>query len=192
MTESDLSPITERLEQLSQELRRQGRAAVAAQAAAESCLSGVEQLGSQLAAIDSEPSDVRIEDPDSTLRALFPLFDALLRVAKESARLEPERPKIWPLSIVGSDRNAERLQSLRHGVRLLEGVFRQAVDHLELVVDQRVGIALDPDVHRVVVAREATAAHPPNTVVEVQRCGYIRDGKVLREADVVATRSPKL
>lgn len=186
MTEPEVSPIAERLEQITQELRRQGRAAVAAQAAAESCLSGVEQLGSML----SEKEVNRSDSADaSALSTLLPLFDALMRVAKEAAEIEPAGSVSWPLSLLKRDNQLARLHSLRHGVLLLDSAFRQAMDHLGVVVDQRVGVKLDPDIHRVVEARNPSFAAPPDTIVEVVRCGYRWQGSVLREADVVATRS---
>jgi molecular chaperone GrpE (heat shock protein) len=188
VTELDLSTITERLDQLSIELRRQGRAAVAAQAAAESCLASVEQLDTKLTALgDRQPQ----APEDEALTSLLPIFDALSRVAEHAEELEPESAPAWPLSLLRHDKNGAKLESLRQAVRLLDSAFHQAMEHLGVVIERRVGVALDPNIHRVVEARNPSANETADTVVEVRRCGYLLQGHVLREADVVATRSPQ-
>lgn len=189
MTDPAISTLIERVDQLGQELRRQGRAAVAAQAAAESCLAGIEQLDTRLA--DLQRPDVPTENDDSALMSLLPLFDALMRVAKEAESIAPAKHRPWPWSMLENDPSRDPLETLRQGVRILDSAFHQAMDHLGIVVERRVGVPLDVEVHRVVEAKDPTAAQPPNSVVEVLRCGYQWQGRVLREADVVATRQHK-
>lgn len=197
MTEDALLRIADRVEQLGHELRRQGRAAIGAQAAAEASLAAVEALAARLAGEPPPPTqgtDTSRDDAVATLQALLPVFDAMQRVAKEAeaaAALEPERAPVWPLTLIPKLRGsgADRLRSLRIAVRLLDSAFRQALEHLDLVIESRVGVEVDANLHRVVEARPASEAFPPNTVVEVVRCGYLRADAVIREADVVATRS---
>jgi molecular chaperone GrpE (heat shock protein) len=186
VTDPGVADIADRLETLATELRRQGRAAVAAQAAAESCLTAVERLETRMAEVERTEES---RGDDEVLPALFPLFDALMRVVGQAEGLESDAGPRWPLSLLHTSKNPARLQSLQHAVRLLGAALDQTMDHLGIVIERRVGISLDPVTHRVVEARAPRVGEAPDTVVEVRRCGYLKDGRVLREADVVATRS---
>jgi molecular chaperone GrpE len=53
-----------------------------------------------------------------------------------------------------------------------------------------VGEPFDPDLHEAVAAVPATD-HPDGTIAEVIRCGYARDGRVLRPALVAVAQRPR-
>ena len=62
------------------------------------------------------------------------------------------------------------------------GILRDA----GVEIDRRTGIAVDGDIHRVVEMR--TSADSAGRVMEVVRPGYALHGRMVREADVVATQ----
>ncbi|WP_437683061.1 nucleotide exchange factor GrpE [Sorangium sp. So ce131] len=197
-----------RLAELVREVRRQGRAAVAAQAAAESCLEQVTALaraaeqgraaeGARGAggtrgstSTDAAP---RPAEELSWLGVILPVADALDRaVAQASAMVErrarAERAGFWPFR-----RRAEpdpELGALAEGLRVLRAQLVAALEGCGVTVDRRVGVAVDPEVHRVVEVRPPEGAEPEGVVVDVIRPGYAARGRLVREADVVATGAP--
>ncbi|XYI03243.1 nucleotide exchange factor GrpE [Sorangium sp. So ce1128] len=180
-----------RLSELVREVRRQGRAAVAAQAAAESCLEQVTALARAGGA--SDDAAPRPAEGLSWLDALLPVADALDRaVAQVSAmvdrRARAERGGFWPFR-----RPAEpdpELRALAEGLRVLRAQLVAALDGCGVTVDRRIGVAVDPEVHRVVEVRPRREAEPEGVVVDVIRPGYAAHGRLVREADVVASGTP--
>jgi molecular chaperone GrpE len=184
-----------RLDDLVCEVRRQGRAAVAAQAAAESCLEAVEALRDHHGGgDDGAPSSVAEaalrERDERWLRALLAPLDALDRVlaqAEASSRRAAAagRPRFWFFGRTAA-RDADT-EALAEGLRVLRAQLGAALAELGAEVDRETGVAADPERHRVVEVRAAAAGEREGLVVEVARPGYALGGRVVREADVVAT-----
>ncbi|HEU4408337.1 MAG TPA: nucleotide exchange factor GrpE [Polyangiaceae bacterium] len=185
--------VAARLDEILREVRRLGRATVAAQAAAESCLEALQREGHG-AADGPAPA----EGGDQWLRALLPFADALDRMADQAdamaARREPPaRPSrlawLWPGRAPARDAGADgHVAALAEGLRLLRAQLAAALEGVGVAIDRRVGVPIDPEAHRVVEVRAGAAAgRPPGHVIEVARPGYALGGRRLREADVVAT-----
>lgn len=197
------SDVAGRLDDLVREVRRQGRAAIAAQAAAESCLEAV--LGLQAAAPDDEAlagtdhapgggrasGDTARRD-EAWLRALLPSLDGLDRVLATALALgarraaEPRERGFWPFRRAPA-RDGE-VESLAEGLRLLRAEVAAALGALGVTIDRGEGAALDAERHRVVEVRPARAGEGADAIAEVVRAGYALGGRLVREADVVATR----
>lgn len=172
---STLEDLAARIAELALELRRQGRAAVAAQAAAEACLAAIEERG--------EPAD---EPEPAWLAPLLPVADAIDRIDARAASLlqERSRPRTllrWPL---GKAPDPD-LAAIAGAVRILRAQMAQALESLDVTIERRVGIPVDPELHRVVDVRMAGSAE--GTIVEVVRPGYSLGGRVVREAEVVVS-----
>lgn len=184
--------LDERLDAIVAEVRRQGRAGIAAQAAAEACLDEVKALRAELAERDDgEPLAANRGDANQVeplILALLPVADAIERVIAEAERLasapEPSRFARW----FGARSTGADAASLREAARVLRSSLDQALETSGVRADRRVGIPIDGDVHRVVEACDASPGSPPDTVLRVVRAGYARGGTMLREADVVAMR----
>ncbi len=154
------------IEDLVRELRRQGRAAVAAQAAAESCLARVDAL--------------QTPDQDDLLRRLLPFADALDRAA-EHAVAELARSRPWYARWRTTD-------SVLEGLALLKAQWAATLEASGITIERRVNVPVDGAIHRVVDVRSPRAGERSGIVVGIQRAGYARDGRCIREADVVATK----
>lgn len=163
----------QQLDEILQTVRKQGRAAVAAQAAAEACLEKIERFEQR---------------SDELLPLLLPVIDALDRVAREAAdvsRMERSRILRRVEALIERDRE-RRLERVLDGVRLLERQMKEALDVAGVEIDRQVGQPVDATRHRVVRV-QSREEDRPGIVVEVVRPGYRSNGRVLREADVVAT-----
>lgn len=200
-----LDLLASRLDELTREVRRQGRAAVAAQAAAESCLEKVTALEEAGAGGKNEPDG---EDDDAArdaspaastdwVRAILPVADALDRmVAQANAMAErppppPAPPRRGVFSLFSPPpppppaRDTE-LRALAEGLRVLRAQLASALEACDVHADRRTGVAIDPEVHRVVEVRPLRAGERADVVLEVVRPGYAAGGRILREAEVVA------
>lgn len=156
-------------DEIKETLRKQGRAAIAAQAAAESCLSVLERMP---AAAEGRHGAV---DAEALLRTLLPFIDAFRRLTKEVDALSAPGALPWWV-------RRPPVLNLLSGIKVLEGQLDAALVAANIELIDQVGISVDPDAHRVV----ATRAGAPGDVLEIVRVGY-RSGKtVLREADVIA------
>lgn len=156
-------------------IRKQGRASIAAQAAAESCLEAVRQLNGarEVPAADGAPD---------LLRALLPAIDAIERVAAEAAVVD-EMPRSF-LARWLEPRRAGSVEALVQGVRLLGAQLENALRLAGVTIDREVGVPVDGSRHHVVsMRREHERA---GQVIEVVRAGYQLGGCVVREAEVVA------
>lgn len=208
MSEPTLEDVMARMDDLLKEVRRQGRAAIAAQAAAESCLEAIHALpeaGPEGPVDEEDDDDGEILDGDATpskaalhwLRALIPVLDALDRVAAQAhaAAAPPSPPspprRSWLHFLFRGDKPApvedRRLIVLAEGLRILQNQLRAALVDLGVGIDRRAGAAVDPERHRVVEARPAGPGEQPGMVVEIVRPGYALGAVVVREAEVVAT-----
>lgn len=175
--ESTLREAIVRLDEIGKDVRRQGRAAIAAQAASEQCLEAVEALGAQ-AAPDGSTATAR-----AWLEAIIPTADAIDRIialASSLAERQSPRKSFWPFG--GQRRNVQDDPVMLEGLRVLRSQLLAALDAQGVSVERRTGIALDPSIHRVVEVRGRTGTE---TVVEIVRPGYLLDGQVVREAEVV-------
>jgi molecular chaperone GrpE len=197
-----LESLSARLEELTREVRRQGRAAVAAQAAAESCLDKLSASDAREDREDGEPEGQAAgAAADDWVRALLPVADALDRVVAQATAVAERGPRSEPprrglLSLLSRGREAPEpgrdadLRALAEGLRVLRAQLAAALASQGVEADRRVGVPIDPEVHRVVEARPARAGEREGVVLEVVRPGYAAGGRVLREAEVVAAVSP--
>ncbi|MCU0692426.1 MAG: hypothetical protein MUF54_13580, partial [Polyangiaceae bacterium] len=118
----DLDVVLRRIDELMKEVRRQGRASIAAQAAAESCLESVSTLQEQMreSAAAQDPPDN--DDREAVVRALLPFVDALDRTAEHARALAESTPRPSALARwLGVPDTSPGLASMRDGTRLLRG-----------------------------------------------------------------------
>lgn len=185
MSELSQPSLEARLDELLKEVRRQGRAAIAAQAAAESCLSAVQHLGKET---DEGGED---DEPTRWLRAIIPVADALERVVSQAATLATPRATTRPSFLqrlvrsVPEPADDRAAAALAEGLRVLHAQLEGALRDRGVEVDRRTGELVDGDRQRVVETRAAGAGERAGTVVEVVRPGYALGGVVVREAEVV-------
>jgi len=195
MSDPTAADMAARLDDLLKEVRRQGRAAIAAQAAAESCL---EAIRAEAARREDEgveePDDEEEPDDDGEavrwLRALIPVADAVDRVVKQVASLDAPRERAKPSLLQRLVRAPEpgddhARAALAEGLRVLHAQLEGALRDLGVDIDRRTGSPVDGDTQRVVEVRAPRAGERPGTVVEVVRPGYALEGTVVREAEVV-------
>jgi len=187
MLDPTLADVVARLDELAKEIRRQGRAAVAAQAAAEQCLEVVEQERRDAGDDEAAPNDARA--PSVSIAALVPIADALDRVVEQAASVparEPRRRSVWDVlrGGDGSARDADAV-ALHEGLRVLRAQLQALFESAGVTVDRRTGDKLDAERHRVVEVRGQGAEE---IVAEILRPGYRVGDVIIREADVVVER----
>ncbi len=193
MSDPSQQELVARLDDLLKEVRRQGRAAIAAQAAAESCLEAI-----QARPAASEPSQTTATTNDEAvrwLRALIPVADAVERIVQRVTALDarsaaPAPAKRSLLQRVfrapepePDDRQARAAVS--EGLRLLQAQLEGTLHDLGVHVDRRTGSPVDGERQRVVEVRPPSPHEREGTVVEVVRPGYALGAKIVREAEVV-------
>jgi molecular chaperone GrpE (heat shock protein) len=191
MIDEMLTPVIERLEALSVETRRQGRASIAAQAAAESCASSVDAMRAEVSQLRervcSERGDSGLED---LVRALMPVADAIDRVGEQSSKLTVNAKRPGFLArMFGATDPTMGLQALSDGLNVLGAQLEAAMSGMGVQVDREVGVAVDGQAHRVVEVRTPGPGDVPGVVIEIVRPGYCLNGKQLREADVAVWRA---
>lgn len=184
-----------RLEALQKDIRRQGRASIAAQSAAESCLESVQSLQARLgepAEVSQAPEPAKDMTKDmakDTARAFAPVIDALERTTDQALSFAQTAPRPSALARwLGATDNTAAFDSMAKGTRLLRAQLEDALAIWNITVDRRVGVPVDPSVHRVVDTRPAANGEQPDLVAEIVRPALMQGDRVLREADVVATR----
>ncbi|MBI4819030.1 MAG: nucleotide exchange factor GrpE [Deltaproteobacteria bacterium] len=176
--------MSDELSELSAALKKQSRALVATQAAAEACLEGVAKLEQKLGApapVAKEP--VAKDSSADWIRTLLPAWDALDVVVSESHRLE-EAPVSWIARTFAKEREAEMLAFAR-ALKLLATQLEGTLERCGVTVDRATGIPFDAERHRVIETRKTSPGEAPGVVVAVIRPGYSFEGKRVREADVV-------
>jgi 16S rRNA C967 or C1407 C5-methylase (RsmB/RsmF family) len=183
--------LASKLEEVARDVRKQGRAAVAAQAAAEACHEAVRVLAERLATeLGADEREGRVasdrEQALRWLRALLPVADAVERLGRQAGALKaPRRPRWWPFGGRSVEFDAE-VRALAAGAAILARQLDSTLGALAVDIDRPHGL-VDPERHRVVEVRPATRESPAGTVVEVVRAGYAFEGITVREADVVAS-----
>jgi molecular chaperone GrpE (heat shock protein) len=201
MSELSVADLALRLDDLLKEVRRQGRAAVAAQAAAESCLEAIQAQaeGSKDSDLDGDEQAAAAAATEETtrwLRALIPVADSLDRVIRQAAMLDaPRREKRGLFARLLAGRPSEpkpdeargnaALAALNEGLRVLRAQLEGTLHELGVSVDRRTGGPVDGERQRVVEVRERGPGERRGTVVEVVRPGYALGAKIVREAEVV-------
>ena len=190
MSDEATMALLERLEALTTEIRRQGRASIAAQAAAESCASTVDALRAQVSEI-TEGSPEQSDDSlvEHLVRALMPVADSVDRMGAQAARLVATlAPPGLMARLVGVRDQTGAVRALADGLSVLAAQLDTALRDAGVEIDREVGVAVDGEAHRVVEARAAGAGDRPGCVLEIVRPGYWLHGRCLREADVVASK----
>jgi molecular chaperone GrpE len=199
MSDPSIQDVVARLDDLLKEVRRQGRAAIAAQAAAESCLEAV-----RASAEPPEPADPEGDAEDDHgaeaavrwARALIPVADAVDRIVQRAEAPRPPRPLpkaslLQRLSgFVGGPPDLEEASAraaLAEGLRVLHAQLDGVLQDMGVTVDRRTGGPVDGERQRVIEVRPPRAGEAPGVVVEVIRPGYALGAKVLREAEVAVT-----
>lgn len=180
--------LEQRLEALFQELRRQGRASVAAQAAAEACLEALERGQAEPR---DDRSDAMAKSPPRDVAAawlgeLLPVFDGLSRALTQARHLETT-PALWERVWRPGKAKRAALATLTEGLALLEQQLREALDHLGVHVEAPVSGPANPERHRVVEVRSSGPGRPGH-VVELVRPGYVLGDRLVREAEVAVRR----
>lgn len=194
---SELLPgeLLARLDDLLKEVRRQGRAAIAAQAAAEACLEAIEARDDRLepdsATSGTSSIDASPEIAIRWLQALIPVADAIDRAVAQATSIvaAPRRAwwRSWPFAAPTALEDP-RLQALVEGLVVLRSQLQGALDDLGVSVDREVGVPIDPERQRIIEVRPPAEGEQPGTVVEVVRPGYGLGATLVREAEVVAAR----
>ncbi len=174
------------VEGLRGELRRLGRATVAAQSAAEAC---EERVASLVDGSDGSTGPGSGPEVESLLRSLLVVRDSLERIttsgASRRARPEPSGLRaLWPRWL-GAPAPGPAEERLLEAVRLVKQQLDQALESHGVILEQEVGVSVDPELHRVV---EIADGSPPGHVVAIVRSGARFRRRLLREADVVVTR----
>ena len=172
-----------RLDALAVEIRRQGRAAVSAQAAAEATLEELRALATALPSSPLPPA----RDQDDWLRALIPVFDAFDSWLSQAQALEREMSRTrWLAALPPLRRVGSQVRAFAEGVALLGAQLERALGEVGVVVDRQAGVTVDPLRHRVVEVKPGPATREAQ-VLQVLRPGYARHGRCLREAEVRAS-----
>lgn len=161
-----------KLDTLSQDLRKQGRAAVAAQAAAEACLAQLREQGE-----GSAPQETSTD----LLENLLPVFDALDQAVAQ-ARALPRPSRVARL--LGDGGAVAAVENLTEGLRLLQRQLASALERSNVELIRPEGGPVDARLHRVVETQRGGGR--PGHVVRVVRPGYQLGSRLLREAEVVA------
>ncbi len=169
---------SERHDELLAVIRKQGRAAIAAQAAAESCLEFLQEQAP--ATPDSSMDGVAL------LKSLLPVFDALERVAGEAKTIQGTSPT-WRSRLSGATHREH--QALIAGVQLVARQLTDALASAGVQRDAATAIELDSARHRVVEVRASSGADA--RVLEVVRPGYRLGNVQVRETEVVAGEKSK-
>lgn len=205
--------LSQRLDALLFEVRKQGRAGVAAQASAEACLRAVDKLSTSTR-VERDTSAVREETLVAVVEALLPVLDAIdgaVSQARQSAHGEVAGKRTTSPSLLrrvggrllGTTPAACPDHDSRHalvtGVALIQSEVRRALRRVGVEIESRVGVSVDPERHRVVEVQTARSSKAPatssggpsgtasmSTVQAVLRPGYFVGGRCVREADVVA------
>jgi molecular chaperone GrpE (heat shock protein) len=180
----DVEDLGRRIEDLTQEVRRQGRAAIGAQAAAQACLERLSELRTNAAPAPEAPAD------RAWLEALLPPLDALQRAtAALASRAAPSRRGSFGARwLFGSRAPSDEIGALGEGLRLVVEQFDEALAQLGVEIIEPAAGAVDPHRHRVVEVR-SDRGRPPGHVLELVRRGYACRGVVVREAEVIANQA---
>ena len=185
----DLAGLSQRVEQLAQEMRRQGRAAVGAQAAAESCLDELRQLASAQSKAAAPPA--RNTESLGWLRALLPVFDAIDSSAAQAQAIATRwQDSRWCRAFPPLRHAARDATALAEGLGLLQTQLKQALEQVGVVVDRVAGVAVDPARHRVLRV-QAQRGTEPGRVLKVFRAGYFVGNDCLRETEVCASQGQR-
>ena len=183
-----------RIDGVQKDVRKQGRASIAAQSAAESCLDQVQALQEYLQTQpdvlghrEDEPSDR--DEVEEVARALAPLIDALERTTDQARSFAEGATKPSAIArFLGAADHSAVLESMAKGTRLLRAQLEDALATWNVTIDRRAGVPVDASRHRVVDTRTPIEGEEPDLVVEVVRPALLCGDRVLREADVIATR----
>ena len=191
MSDTSVQELATRLDDLLKEVRRQGRAAIAAQAAAESCLEAIQARHAEV----SEPIKPSANSDEAVrwLRALIPVADAIDRIAQRATVVDspPKRTLLQRVLRAPEPDASPARAALTEGLRLLKAQLEATLHDLGVEVDRRTGEPVDAEHQRVVEVRAAGPTERVGTVIEVVRPGYALGAKIVREAEVVIAEGRK-
>jgi molecular chaperone GrpE (heat shock protein) len=192
------------LGEVTQELKRFGKAQFKAGAIQEAALDQLRQAANQLATREQDArQQTQAQARHDLLAALLPVLDGLEAALDSGERLlahpAEDRDDRWVVRHLGTDQEQGQatqlvLQSDRAlMVAWLDGLRLVRQRLLALLTDAgvepipTVGHPFDPYLHRA-VATATDGAHPPGTIVAEQRRGYTGPAGVLRYAEVIVNR----
>jgi hypothetical protein len=188
LPDPELAAIRASLDELMHEVRRQGRAAVAAQAAAESCMAEVQRLALGMSQPHSDAEQVEPSAPQqdpSWLEALLPLFDDVDRSAAQAEAVAASLPRgRWMRAIPWARKAADAVWGLAKGLALLKEKLDETLSDLDVDVDRENDCPFDPERHHAVEVHTSPHART-SSVIEVVRAGYKLGSRRIREAEVV-------
>jgi molecular chaperone GrpE len=139
------------------------------------------------------------ENYDRLLRAAAELDNLRKRTARVRGETREETLREVLLRIApvldnltrAQAQQTEDAQAVRHGVQLITGQFREVLRGFGLEAIEAVGRPFDPNLHEALLEMPSDA-HPAGTVVEQMDQGYLLNGKVVRPARVVVSRSSEI
>jgi molecular chaperone GrpE len=95
------------------------------------------------------------------------------------------------LDSLGADARAAdpKLEQFAQGVELTEREFLATLERHGIMRVQPNGQIFDPNLHQA-IAQAESAAHPPNSVMQVVQAGFTINGRILRPALVIVAKAP--
>ena len=136
---------------------------------------------------------------DRHLRAVADLENYRKRAQREReelVRAAEEGPFYELLAVLdnferalGAPRDPQHFEGFVSGVELIQQQLLKVLEKAGVVPFTSVGEPFDPERHEAVM-RVESAESPDNTVVQETRRGYLRNGRVLRPAQVAVSVSP--
>lgn len=198
--------LSDRFEVLVAEVRRQGRAGIAAQAAAEACSEAIASLREEVTASQERPpaSETGEASAENVVRAILPVSDALDRIEKQARdwvqRVDrTPQPVARHRSLLARLRGTPRQEqtewlappvlaaarALAQGIGVLRSQLEEALRSVDVTFDRRTDVPVDSEAHRVVEVRPLPTNDRVGQVAEVVRPGCRLGPKRIREAEVV-------
>ncbi len=152
--------------------------------------------GTAAATASEEPDPCAAEDDSAPLvETLLDLRDRLVR-GRETADAHLDQLAAGGDASPDAGAPDERFGQLARAAQAVREGYALTLARLEAALE-RLGIREVPAAGRMFDAQtmnavdvEETGAQPPGTVTEVYRCGYERDGRMIRVCDVKVARSP--
>ncbi|MCW8107947.1 nucleotide exchange factor GrpE [Alteromonas ponticola] len=184
-----------------EQLAEENDAAQDAQPDAE--IEGRDEIGQKVYELQnalSEAQNTIKDQQESVLRARADMENARRRAEAEVEKarkfaLERFAGELLPVidnlerAIEMSDANNEAVKPLLEGVEMTHKSFLSTIEKFGMTLVDPQGEQFNPDLHQAMSMQES-ADHEPNTVMAVMQKGYQINGRLLRPAMVMVSRSP--